>query len=153
MDCWSAKVVPMPNTATWLPTNFTKTLSWNWNFSRKLMAHSGVFFRSTLDGTKISGWQVEVAPPGNDTGGIYESYGRGWLVQIPEEKEDILNMGEWNKMRIEVEGDNVKTYLNGEQMVDLTDQKIGEANGSIALQIHSGGGIKVRWRDLQVKEL
>ena len=122
-------------------------------FQQEADGNSGVFFRSTLDGTKISGWQVEVAPPGNDTGGIYESYGRGWLVQIPEEKEDILNMGEWNKMRIEVEGDNVKTYLNGEQMVDLTDQKIGEANGSIALQIHSGGGIKVRWRDLQVKEL
>lgn len=122
-------------------------------FKQEADGNSGVFFRSTLDGTKISGWQVEVAPPGNDTGGIYESYGRGWLVQIPEEKEDILNMGEWNKMRIEVEGDNVKTYLNGEQMVDLTDQKIGEANGSIALQIHSGGGIKVRWRDLQVKEL
>lgn len=122
-------------------------------FKQEADGNSGVFFRSTLDGTKISGWQVEVAPPGNDTGGIYESYGRGWLVQIPEEKEDILNMGEWNKMRIEVVGDNVKTYLNGEQMVDLTDEKIGEANGSIALQIHSGGGIKVRWRDLQVKEL
>jgi len=122
-------------------------------FKQEADGNSGVFFRSTLDGTKISGWQVEVAPPGNDTGGIYESYGRGWLVQIPEEKEDILNMGEWNKMRIEVVGDNVKTYLNGEQMVDLTDEKIGEANGSIALQIHSGGGIKVRWRDLQVQEL
>jgi hypothetical protein len=122
-------------------------------FQQEADGNSGVFFRSTLEGTKISGWQVEVAPPGNDTGGIYESYGRGWLVQIPEEKEDILNMGAWNQMRIEVEGDNVKTYLNGEQMVDLTDEKIGEANGSIALQIHSGGGIKVRWRDLKVKEL
>ena len=122
-------------------------------FKQEADGNSGVFFRSTLDGTKISGWQVEVAPPGNDTGGIYESYGRGWLVQIDEENEDILNMGEWNKMRIEVVGDNVKTFLNGEQMVDLTDEKIGQANGSIALQIHSGGGIKVRWRDLQVKEL
>jgi len=122
-------------------------------FKQEADGNSGVFFRSTLDGTKISGWQVEVAPPGNDTGGIYESYGRGWLVQIDEENEDILNMGEWNKMRIEVVGDNVKTFLNGEQMVDLTDEKIGQANGSIALQIHSGGGIKVRWRDLKVKEL
>jgi hypothetical protein len=122
-------------------------------FKQEADGNSGVFFRSSLDGTKISGWQVEVAPPGNDTGGIYESYGRGWLEQIPEEKEDILKMGEWNKMRIEVIGGKVSTYLNGEEMVVLEDEKIGEANGSIALQIHDGGGIKVRWRDLQVKEM
>ncbi|MEM6840604.1 MAG: DUF1080 domain-containing protein [Bacteroidota bacterium] len=129
--------------------NFVLTLE----FLQEANGNSGVFFRSSIEGTKISGWQVEVAPPGNDTGGIYESYGRGWLEQIPEEKEDILNMGEWNQMRIEVNGDQVKTYLNDELMVDLQDEKIGQANGSIALQIHDGGGIKVRWRNLMVKEL
>ena len=122
-------------------------------FKQEDDGNSGVFFRSSLEGTKISGWQVEVAPPNHDTGGIYESYGRGWLVQIPEEKEDILNMGEWNKLRIEVNGDRVQTFLNGEPMVDLSDEKIGEANGSIALQIHDGGGIKVMWRDIKVKTL
>ena len=120
-------------------------------FQQEANGNSGVFFRSSIEGTKITGWQVEVAPPGNDTGGIYESYGRGWLEQIPEEKEDILNMGEWNQMRIEVKGDQVKTYLNEQLMVDLQDEKIGQANGSIALQIHDGGGIKVRWRNLKVK--
>jgi len=45
---------------------------------------------------------VEVAPKGFDTGGIYESYGRGWLIQIPDEKENILKQGEWNTMRIRV---------------------------------------------------
>lgn len=122
-------------------------------FKQEADGNSGVFFRSSLDGTKISGWQVEVAPPNNDTGGIYESYGRGWLKKIPDEKEDILNMGEWNKMRIRVQGDQVTTWLNGEQMVDFSDEKIGEANGVIALQIHSGGGIKVLWRNLRVKTL
>jgi hypothetical protein len=122
-------------------------------FKQEDNGNSGVFFRSTLDGTKISGWQVEVAPPGHDTGGIYESYGRGWLVRIPEEKEDILRMGEWNSLRIEVVDDEVKTYLNGEQMVSLQDEKIGKAEGAIALQIHDGGGIKVRWRDIRIKEL
>lgn len=122
-------------------------------FLQEADGNSGVFFRSTLEGTKISGWQVEVAPPGNDTGGIYESYGRGWLEQIPEEKEDILKMGEWNVMKIRVLGDRVTTYLNGEEMVDLQDEKIGEANGSIALQIHSGGGIRVRWKNIRVEEL
>lgn len=122
-------------------------------FRQEANGNSGVFFRSSIDGTKISGWQVEVAPPNHDTGGIYESYGRGWLVQIPEEKEKYLKMGEWNKLKIRVVGDRVITWVNGKQMVDLKDDKIGAANGAIALQIHDGGGIKVRWRKLMVEEL
>lgn len=115
--------------------------------------NSGVFFRSSVEGTKISGWQVEVAPPGHNSGGIYESYGRGWLNEIPEEKENILKMGEWNDLQIKVDGDRVMTWLNGQLMTDLQDSLIGEANGSIALQIHDGGGIKVRWKDIYIREI
>ena len=122
-------------------------------FQQEANGNSGVFFRSTFEGTKVSGWQVEVAPPNHDTGGIYESYGRGWLVQIPDEKENILKMGEWNKMKIKVVGGHVTTWLNGQQMVDITDDKIAQGKGAIALQIHDGGGIKVKWRNLKVKEL
>jgi len=122
-------------------------------FLQESNGNSGVFFRSTFEGTKVSGWQVEVAPPNNDTGGIYESYGRGWLAQIPEEKESILKMGEWNQLRIRVEGAHVTTWLNGEQMVDLNDEEIAKGEGSIALQIHSGGGIKVKWRNIIIKIL
>ena len=122
-------------------------------FQQEANGNSGVFFRSTFDGTKVSGWQVEVAPPNHDTGGIYESYGRGWLVQIPDEKENILKMGEWNKMKIRAVGGHVTTWLNGKQMVDINDEKISEGKGAIALQIHDGGGIKVKWRNLMVKEL
>jgi hypothetical protein len=122
-------------------------------FRQEANGNSGVFFRSSVDGTKISGWQVEVAPKDHDTGGIYESYGRGWLRQIPDSLETILKPGTWNTLRIRVEGDHVQTFLNGQPMVDLRDEKIGAANGSIALQIHDGGGIKVRWRKLVLKPL
>ena len=115
--------------------------------------NSGVFFRSMIEGTRISGWQVEVAPPGNDTGGIYESYGRGWLVQIPDEKENILLPGEWNRMRIKVVGPDVTVWLNGTEMTRFNDPVIGKANGRIALQIHDGGGIKVQWRNLVIQPL
>jgi hypothetical protein len=50
-------------------------------FKQESDGNSGVFLRSTIDGIKISGWQVEVAPKGKHTGGIYESYGRGWLIK------------------------------------------------------------------------
>jgi Domain of Unknown Function (DUF1080) len=122
-------------------------------FKQEANGNSGVFFRSSIVGTKVNGWQVEVAPKDHDTGGIYESYGRGWLEQIAPEKENILKVGDWNTLRIRVEGDHVQTYLNGKSMVDMRDAKIGAADGSIALQIHDGGGIKVRWRKLVLKPL
>lgn len=122
-------------------------------FKQEADGNSGVFFRSSLEGTKISGWQVEVAPKGNDTGGIYESYGRGWLWQIPEEKENILIEDAWNQLVIKVEGDRVMTWLNNEMMTDLTDSEVGKAKGVIALQIHDGGGIKVRWRNIFLREI
>ena len=122
-------------------------------FRQEADGNSGVFFRSSLDGTRITGWQAEVAPPGLWTGGIYESYGRGWLIQPTEDKDRALRMGEWNTMRVRVVGGRVTTWLNGVEMIDLTDPAIGAAEGVIALQIHSGGGIKVRWRNLRVAEL
>ncbi len=122
-------------------------------FKQEANGNSGVFFRSTLEGTKISGWQVEVAPPGHNSGGVYESYGRGWLIKPDSEKDKVLKMGEWNHMKIKVVGDKVTTWLNDTKMIELQDEKIGKGKGSIALQIHDGGGIKVSWRNLQVKQL
>ncbi|MGA0063730.1 MAG: 3-keto-disaccharide hydrolase, partial [Flavobacteriaceae bacterium] len=66
-------------------------------FLQEADGNSGVFFRSTVEGTVVSGWQVEVAPPDHDTGGIYESYGRGWLIKPEKAKDAYLKMGEWNK--------------------------------------------------------
>ena len=122
-------------------------------FKQVSNGNSGVFFRSTLEGTKISGWQVEVAPPGDNTGGIYESYGRGWLIKPSEKKDKHLKYGEWNFMKIMVKGDNVKTWLNGIEMVNFEDEKIGEGKGSIALQIHSGGDLKIRWRNIKLEKI
>ena len=122
-------------------------------FKQDANGNSGVFIRSTFEGTKVSGWQVEVAPPGSDTGGVYESYGRGWLIKPDKEKDKVLKMGKWNKMRIRVVGNQIQSWLNGTSMISLEDEMIGKGKGSIALQIHDGGGIKVRWRNLLVNQL
>ena len=122
-------------------------------FKQEANGNSGIFFRSTLEGTKISGWQVEVAPPGSNSGGIYESYGRGWLIKPDPLKDSALKMGEWNLMKIRVKGNKVKTWLNGVQMISINDEKIGKGKGAIALQIHDGGGIKVRWKNLILKKI
>ena len=122
-------------------------------FKQGADGNSGVFFRSSIEGTRITGWQAEVAPPGHNTGGIYESYGRGWLIRPDPEKDKYLKFGEWNTMRVRVQGDRVETWLNGHPMITLEDEKIGKATGIIALQIHSGGGIKVYWRNIRITEL
>jgi hypothetical protein len=122
-------------------------------FKQEEDGNSGVFFRSTVEGTKVNGWQVEVAPPSLHTGGIYESYGRGWLIKPDPSKDRYLKMGAWNKMKIKVKGNRVTTYLNGNEMVQIEDDKIGKGKGGIALQIHSGGGIKVKWRNLKLKNI
>lgn len=122
-------------------------------FKQEANSNSGVFFRSSIDSLKIKGWQVEVAPEEQHTGGIYESYGRGWLAKPKPEDEKRLKAGKWNDLKIRVEGSNVTTWLNGHLMVEIADAKIGIANGFIALQIHDGGGIKVRWKDIILKEL
>lgn len=122
-------------------------------FKQEADGNSGVFFRSTVEGTKVNGWQVEVAPPSLHTGGIYESYGRGWLIKPDPSKDKYLKMGAWNKMKIKVNENQVVTYLNGQEMVQIEDDKIGQGKGGIALQIHSGGGIKVKWRNLKLKKI
>jgi hypothetical protein len=122
-------------------------------FKLEANGNSGIFIRSGIEGTKINGWQVEVAPPDQHTGGIYESYGRGWLIQPKPDDEKMLKAMDWNTMLIRVVNDEITTLLNGKEMISLKDEKIGTGKGFIALQIHDGGGIKVRWKNIKIKEL
>jgi hypothetical protein len=130
-----------------------KNFELNLEFKQEADGNSGVFIRSTIEGVKVNGWQVEVAPKGKHTGGVYESYGRGWLIKPEAAKEEVLKEGEWNQMKIVVNGDTITSYLNGVEMITITDAIIGKGEGSVALQIHDGGGIKVKWRNIDIKEL
>lgn len=122
------------------------------DFKQEADGNSGIFVRSNIDGTSIKGWQVEVAPTGLHTGGVYESGGRKWLIKPSPESKDV-KPGKWNHMRIKVEGDEITSWLNGNQMIHLDDAIFGAGMGKIALQIHSGGGIKVRWKNIVLREL
>ncbi|MDR2891120.1 MAG: DUF1080 domain-containing protein [Alistipes sp.] len=119
-------------------------------FNQVSDGNSGFFFHSVVfPEARVNGWQVEVAPAGKHSGGIYESYGRGWLFQPPVEH---LRDG-WNEMRVKALGDNVTVWLNGEEVTNLTDGAFAGRQGRIALQIHDGGGIKVMFRNLKLTTL
>lgn len=116
--------------------------------------NSGLFFHSTLDGTDIRGVQAEIDPtPSNQNAGLYESGGRGWLAQPNEDARTLMRFDDWNDLWVRCQGNRTTTYLNGFQAVDLVDPEPKFTDGVIALQLHSGGGAKVRWRELYLREL
>lgn len=122
-------------------------------FKQNSNGNSGVFIRSTVDGIKVKGWQVEVAPAGLHSGGVYESYGRGWLIKPEPENEKALKEGAWNTLKIKVQGEKLTSWLNDTKMVDFSDEAIGKGEGGIVLQIHSGGDVKVSWKNIKITEL
>ena len=115
--------------------------------------NSGVFVRSSVNGTKVKGWQLEIEPSGRKVGGVYESYGRGWLAKPSKDKWKVYKKGDWNSMKIKSKGSQLTCQVNGTQMVDLVDDQFGEGKGAILLQIHSGGDLKIKFRNLKIEEI
>jgi hypothetical protein len=117
----------------------------------------GVFLRSRITGQSetgpdIEGTQVEVDPK-RHTGGIYESGGRGWVALPTEEGERAIKPRDWNDLEIAIEGKHVVTRLNGVQIVDYYDPAPRFMEGVVGLQLHTGGGARVHWKDIFIQEL
>ncbi|MCD8312590.1 MAG: DUF1080 domain-containing protein [Bacteroidales bacterium] len=127
------------------------------DFRQITPSNSGLFFRSRIDydsPSLIFGLECDILPlEENNTAGICEVGGRGLLTPISGEKAAVMKVGDWNTLRLKVEGEHIQTWLNGEQMVDLTDEELDVQRGHIALQVHDGGGIKVAWRNIKIKTL
>ena len=128
-------------------------------FKGEAAGNSGVFLHSRIiginpeHGPDIEGMQVEVDPSvGKHTGGLYESGGRGWVKMPTAEGEQALRPGEWNELAVSIEGNHIVTQLNGVKIVDYTDAAPKFTDGVIGLQIHTGGGVKMRWKDILIQE-
>ena len=109
---------------------------------------------------RVYGYQVEVstAAAGN-SGGIYDEARRGWLHNPASDPtsdpacKTAFKDNDWNKYRIEAEGDRIRTWVNGVACVDLID--VTDMTGFIALQVHSFKGEKpatVRWRNIKIED-
>ena len=128
-------------------------------FKPEAAGNSGVFLRSKIigvdpeHGPDIEGLQVEVDPSvGKHTGGLYESGGRGWVAMPTEAGEKALNPGEWNELQVSAHSNHVVTQVNGVKIVDFTDSAQKFSEGVIGLQIHTGGGVKMRWKEIYIRE-
>lgn len=145
--------------------------------------NSGVQFRAqwsdqptetTIDGKtykfpagRVHGYQAEIDPNKPERAwfsGIYDEARRGWLYPGPkggngeaftQQGKALYKPDAWNSVRIECQGDHIRTFLNGELRADFRDDV--DAQGLIGLQVHGVGDLQrpltVRWRNLKIKEL
>ncbi len=123
--------------------------------------NSGIQFRSLskLDYQlgRVHGYQMEVDPtPRAWSGGIYDEGRRDWLYipNINPAGKKAFRPAEWNKYRIEVVGNTLRTWVNGIPVAHLIDDMT--TKGFIALQVHSisdheKAGSKIRWRNIRIQ--
>jgi hypothetical protein len=83
--------------------------------------------------------------------------GSFYVGKYPEEGRapqaaELLQPGEWNRMRVEAKGDTFTVWLNGAQVSRYTNPKY-KAPAPIGLQIHAGLVMKVEFRNLRAKPL
>lgn len=114
--------------------------------------NSGIQFRSDrAENGAVAGPQADVAD--EYWGLLYEERRRGILERYPkEEAEKIVKKGDWNDFRIEAVGKHVRIFINGTKVIDRKDDKF-EDKGIIALQVHVGPAMEVRYKDIAIKEL
>jgi Domain of Unknown Function (DUF1080) len=66
--------------------------------------------------------------------------------------EKFLKPGQWNKIRLQAQGDTFTAWLNGEKVVEYKDPRFPNPY-PIGLQIHPGLVMKIEFRNIRLKEL
>ena len=121
-----------------------------------------------VSANRVHGYQCEID---NDsvkrrfwTGGIYDESRRNWLYPgtlggdakaFTEQGEKLTKLDGWNQLKIEANGNAIRTWLNGEPRADIQDALTPE--GFFGLQVHAIKkdleGIQVRFRNIRLKPL
>jgi len=115
----------------------------------KNAGNSGVQFRSSiLPNGHMKGYQADIGK--GWWGKLYEEEGRGLLWD--KSGEEHLKVGEWNRYEIEARGDRIRTWLNRQRCVDLTDPP-GARSGQTGFQLHSGEATEIRIRNIELELL
>jgi hypothetical protein len=125
----------------------------------------------------LDGPQVDIHPPAPwRTGLIYdETWGekrwispslKDWRIEKSEGPKKTIftdKEGEWNDLVILCSGTRIQTFLNNIPVTDFNGEKVltNEAhqkansglNGHIALQLHKNDKLKIRFKDIFIREL
>lgn len=118
--------------------------------------NSGVYLHTRFKPGTVDvsdGYQVEIDRALNHhTGGVYGD-NRGWMAWPAPEYETVGRPYDWNDMLIMVEANRTRVQLNGVWVLDFTNPAPRSTDGSIALQLHSGGLGKMRFKDIYIRDL
>jgi putative heme-binding domain-containing protein len=122
-------------------------------FEVKLLGgNSGVQFRSVPHGpTEAKGCQADIGS--GWWGKLYEESARGLLFPKkgePFDGDKFVKKDDWNTYEILAVGTKIRTAINGNLCTDLDDDKVA-LKGRLAVQVHSGGAMEVRFRNFQLE--
>ena len=122
---------------------------------RVLHGDSGFYFRvdRVKSGVSVHGFQVEIDET-DETGGLYETGGRGWVHQPTAEvaKKRAYKKGEWSALELTAKGGDITVKINGVVSTKLTNDK-SRKQGHIGLQLHGSQVMHVEYKDIQLKPL
>lgn len=133
--------------------------------------NSGVQYRSRVlpgDGFVVAGYQCDWHPAANYAAMLYDERGAGIVAQRGQAvrwrddgrvvlgdvaRPTPLQVGEWHQLRIVAMGDLVWHLLDGRLVTAVKDERAAAPKqGVIALQVHAGAPMTVRWKDLTLRE-
>lgn len=143
--------------------------------------NSGIQFRSKVldkDNFRVGGYQADFDAEQIFDGSIYDEAGvvgnRGTMSNrgeetiwnaddsrrnqpLKESRADLqrfINRGDWNDVILIAQGPHIVYSINGHVMTDLLDlSPMALQDGVLALQLHEGFTMDVRFKDIQLKIL
>jgi len=139
--------------------------------------NSGIQYRSKVVDEKkfvVAGYQADIDDSLKFAGINYEERGRGILalrgerVTISEDgkkvKEvfgdatkigEVIKAGQWNQYRVVANGNRLQHFINDALTSEVIDgeSKKAATQGVIALQLHRGPAMVVKYRDLEIREI
>lgn len=118
---------------------------------KAVQGNSGLYFRiaTTKGNVGVRGFQAEIDAT-KDAGGLYETGGRGWVVQPrADDVKKYFKPGEWNEMTVTAQGKKVVVHVNGTKTAQLENDP-GRLTGFIAFQVHGGQDVEVRIKEIKI---
>ena len=112
----------------------------------------------------VEGPQVEIAcknpERGSFSGNIFGQGWGAWLTPKDGRRNHRLMTADWNHFRVLANGDQVTTWVNGEEVITTTipaDRHATHPSGFIGLQLHGikegTGPYEAAWRNLRIRAL
>ncbi len=139
--------------------------------------NSGIQYRSKIVDKKkfvVGGYQADIDFSNKFAGILYEEKGRGILAQRGEsvtidgdgekskkrfagasELAAGIHPGKWNDFRVVADGNKLQHFINGTMTAEVIDQQgdKSSSDGVIALQIHRGPAMTVRFKNIKIRRL